>query len=91
MLQSASPEDTLLPPMETSSNSMESNLWQEERPQSIDDTPRSKTACTLAALQVDSLDYTPSPMPLRRRLQNCTGLQQAVIVEDDCDVICIDC
>ena len=91
MVHSASPEEMLLPPMETSCKSMESSLWQEEWPQSIDDTPRGKTACKLAALQVDSLDYTPSPMPLRRRLQNCPGLQQAVTAEDDCDVICIDC
>ncbi len=72
--------------MEPGSNG---NMSQAEQPQLFGDTPRSRTACKLAALQVDSPGYTPSPMPLRRRLKNRADLQQAA--EDTSDVICIDC
>lgn len=59
-------------------------------------TPHSKTANRLAALQMSSPGYTPSPMPLRRRLQQDQPLQgtasqvQCDIIQDDHDVICID-
>ncbi len=88
-LQSANAEGTPSPLMESCSSGMESKMSQAEQPQLVGDTPRSRTACKLAALQVDSPGYTPSPMPLRRRLKNRAGLQQAP--EDNCDVICIDC
>ena len=58
-------------------------------------TPHHKTANKLAALQMSSPGYTPSPMPLRRRLQqNQPPLQEALPEVDLLDVrevICIDC
>ena len=59
-------------------------------------TPHSKTANKLAALQMSSPGYTPSPMPLRRRLQQGQSLQgsasqvQCDMLQDDYEVICID-
>ncbi|KAL0032103.1 hypothetical protein WJX77_005130 [Trebouxia sp. C0004] len=88
-MQSASSGGMSSPLMSSCSNGMDSNMSQAEQPQSIGDTPRSRTACKLAALQVDSPGYTPSPMPLRRRLKNHASLQQAAA--DNSDVICIDC
>ncbi len=88
-MQSASAEGMSSPLMESCSSGKEGNMSQAEQPQLFGDTPRSRTACKLAALQVDSPGYTPSPMPLRRRLKNRAGLQQAA--EDNSDVICIDC
>ncbi|KAL3161568.1 hypothetical protein ABBQ32_010433 [Trebouxia sp. C0010 RCD-2024] len=55
-------------------------------------TPLVKAANRLASLQMCSPGYTPSPMPLRRRLQqNQAPLQEEVELLDVCDVICIDC
>ena len=57
-------------------------------------TPRSKTAHKLAALQVSNAAYTPSPVPLRRRLhQQHSDLQKDAVchmLQDSCEVICID-
>lgn len=45
----------------------------------LDSTPHSKTADKLAALCMSSPGYTPSPVPLRRRLQQQQpGLQEAL-------------
>ena len=62
----------------------------------IEDTPQGKTVTRLAALQFNSPGYTPSPVPLRRRLhgaapafvpqQNAAKTKQA-----SHNVICIDC
>lgn len=60
-------------------------------------TPHSKTANKLAALQMSSPGYTPSPMPLRRRVQqNQPSLQETApqiqfdLSKEGCEVICID-
>lgn len=70
----------------------------EDREMVDDNTPHSKTANKLAALQMSSPGYTPSPMPLRRRLQQQSQplLQEAApqiqcdLSKDECEVICID-
>ena len=61
-------------------------------------TPHTKTANKLAALQMSSPGYTPSPIPLRRRLQqDHPQLQKTLpqaesdMSQDECEVICIDC
>ena len=60
-------------------------------------SPHSKTANKLAALQMSSPGYTPSPMPLRRRLQQDqpwlqghASQPQCDVSKDKCEVICID-
>ena len=60
-------------------------------------TPHSKAAYKLAALQMSSPGYTPSPMPLRRRLQQDQQWLQGTASQTHCDmskdnseVICID-
>ena len=62
------------------------------------DTPltKSKAISRLAALQVASPGYTPSPVPLRRRLQGRKPAEAAATdgYQDLCnspEVICIDC
>lgn len=69
----------------------------EDRGMVDNSTPHSKTANKLAALQMSSPGYTPSPMPLRRRLQQNQPLLQETapqihcdLSKDECEVICID-
>ena len=68
-----------------------------QQPLLLDNTPRSKTVSKLAALQMSSPGCTPSPMPLRRRLQQ-QSLTATIAPTDTTvggeapdEVICIDC
>ena len=63
-------------------------------PLQLESTPRSKTVSKLAALQMSSPGCTPSPMPLRRRLQQQGAIALTapqIEVEAADEVICIDC
>ncbi len=96
--KSANPAETTPLAAETIiDDDMQGSLLCSEQGEMIGDTPRSQTVSRLAALQVGSPGYTPSPMPLRRRLQNRGGVHEAAVAESrrvkpaECDVICIDC
>ena len=83
-----------------SDTSIEANQQSPSLPQEdtllIEDTPQGKTVTRLAALQFGSPGYTPSPVPLRRRLQGAAAAfaphrNPAKNVQASHDVICIDC
>lgn len=91
VLQSATIADTSSAKAVACGSGMQSDIQPAGLPQMMGDTPRSKAVRKLAALQVGSPAYTPSPIPLRRRLQSRTALQSDCVAQEMDDVICIDC
>lgn len=89
--QSATIADTSSAEAVACGSGMQSDIQPAGLPQMMGDTPRSKAVRKLAALQVGSPGYTPSPMPLRRRLQTRTAVQSDCVAQKLDDVICIDC
>ena len=91
-----SPRQSQVPPCADHTCSSCTPVLPEEWKDLPDSTPHSKTANKLAALYMTSPGYTPSPVPLRRRLQQQQpGLQEATdqanhdMYAND-NIICID-
>ena len=95
-----SPGQTKIPPQQTSASSERADdmvSLLESKQELNSNTPHSKTANKLAALQMCSPGCTPSPMPRRRRLQQDQPWLQGNAPQtrceasmDECEVICID-
>lgn len=98
-LHSAGISEVSLSPPLARDNSKPGSLQLSQKPELMHETPRTKALGRLAALQMCSPGTTPSPMPLRRRLQHHSGVQEAVLPQKPClnslesesDVIFIDC